>query len=287
MRSLLAVSEHGGVTGAARAIGVSQSALSRRLAQLEEGLGVPLLERSGRGVAFTALGQIVLTEGAELVQRFDRLKSRLDEHLKLGAGVVRVGGGATAVAFVLPSAIAAFRKRYPRIVFQVREAGSLDVEAAVVSDELELGIVTLPIRGREVDASPLRRDRIVLVAAKDHPLSRRRRVPASALNGQNLVGFEAGTAVRRLIDAALEQAGVEVNVVMELRSVAAILQMVETTGSLAFVSELAVAAGSVRKRRSVVPVRLQGLQIERELSLIKKQGRSLSPAAREFASMLC
>ena len=259
-RSLLAVAERGAVTDAATALGLSQSALSRRMDQLGEELGAPLFERVGRGVALTAIGQIAVEEGKLLVQRYDRLKSRIHEHLRLDAGVVRIGGGATAVGFLLPGAIAAFRKQHPGVVFQVKEAGSREIEAAVGSEELELGIVTLPTHTREVDERPLARDRIVLVAAKDHPLARRERVDARALNGQNLVGFEAGSAVRWLIDAALREAQVEVNVVMELRSVAAILQMVETTGSLAFVSELSVVSEPSRSGRAVVPVALRGLE---------------------------
>jgi len=286
LRSFLAVAAHGAVTDAAAALGISQSALSRRIAQLETALGAPLLERVGRGVALTAIGQLTLDEGKLLVQRYDRLRSRVQEHLQLDAGVVRIGGGATAVGFLLPRAIAAFRKQHPGVVFQVREAGSRDIEAAVVGETLELGIVTLPTRTRDVDEKVLLKDRIVLVASKDHPLSQKKGIDAEALNGQNLVGFEAGTAVRWLIDAALREAQVEVNVVMELRSVAAILQMVETTGSLAFVSELAVAAVKPQSGRSVVPVRVRGIDIQRELGLISKHGRSLSPAARQFSEML-
>ena len=286
MRSLLAVAEHGAITDAAAALGISQSALSRRMDQLEEALGAPLLERVGRGVALTAIGQLALEEGKLLVQRYDRLKSRVHEHLRLDAGVVRIGGGATAVGFLLPRAIAAFRSRHPGVVFQVKEAGSRDIEGAVSRDELELGIVTRPTRSRDVDEKPLARDRIVLVAAKDHALARKTRIDAAALNGQNLVGFEAGSAVRWLIDAALREAMVEVNVVMELRSVAAILQMVETTGSLAFVSELAVPSGPGQRAPAVVPLAVRGIDIQRELALISKQGRSLSPAAREFSRAL-
>ena len=285
-RSLLAVAEHGAVTDAATALGISQSALSRRMDQLGEELGAPLLERVGRGVALTAIGQIAVEEGKLLVQRYERLKSRIHEHLRLDAGVVRIGGGATAVGFLLPGAIAAFRKQHPGVVFQVKEAGSREIEAAVGSEELELGIVTLPTHTREVEERPLARDRIVLVAAKDHPLARRERIDAQALNGQNLVGFEAGSAVRWLIDAALREAQVEVNVVMELRSVAAILQMVETTGSLAFVSELSVLSEPSRRGRAVVPVAVRGLEIQRDLALISKRGRSLSPAARAFSQSL-
>jgi len=200
--------------------------------------------------------------------------------------VVRIGGGATAVGFLLPRAIAAFRVQHPGVVFQVKEAGSRDIETAVTRDELELGIVTLPTRSRDVDEKPLARDRIVLVASKDHPLAQKIRVDARALEGQNLVGFEAGTAVRWLIDAALREAHVEVNVVMELRSVAAILQMVETTGSLAFVSELAVSTSATRRAPAVVPLAVRGIDIQRELALISKRGHSLSPAASAFSRTL-
>jgi DNA-binding transcriptional LysR family regulator len=286
LRSFLAVAEHGAVTDAAAALGLSQSALSRRIAQLETALGAPLLERVGRGVELTAIGELTLEEGKLLVQRYDRLKSRVQEHLQLDAGVVRIGGGATAVGFLLPRAIAQFRKQHPGVVFQVREAGSRDIETAVVGQELELGIVTLPTRIRDVNEKPLGKDRIVLVASKDHPLSQRATVDARSLNGQNLVGFEAGTAVRRLIDAALREAQVEMKVVMELRSVAAILQMVETTGSLAFVSELAVASPRSRPGRAIVPLKIRGIDIQRELGLISKQGRSLSPAAEQFSAAL-
>jgi molybdate transport repressor ModE-like protein len=285
-RSLLAVAEHGAITEAASALGVSQSALSRRIDQLEEALGAPLFERVGRGVALTAIGRIAVDEGKLLVQRYDRLKSRIHEHLRLDAGVVRIGGGATAVGFLLPGAIAAFRKQHPGVVFQVKEAGSREIETAVGSEELELGIVTLPTRTRELDERPLARDRIVLVASKDHPLARRQRVDARALSGQNLVGFEAGSAVRWLIDGALREAQVEMNVVMELRSVAAILQMVETTGSLAFVSELSVQSEQFQRSGAVVPLLVRGLEIQRELALISKRGRSLSPAARAFSDSL-
>ncbi len=103
-----------------------------------------------------------------------------------------------------------------------------------------------------------------------------------ALRGQSLVGFEGGSAIRQLVDGALRDAGVEMNVVMELRSIAAILQMVSTTRSLAFVSELGVRAGD----RLIAPIPVRGLRIVRKLAVIRKRGRPLSPAAAAFAETL-
>jgi DNA-binding transcriptional LysR family regulator len=279
LRSFLTVVEHGGVTEAAHTLAVSQSALSRRLAQLSEEFGVALFERAGRGVVLTPLGRLVAEEAKGLTQRYDGVKRRVRDHLELQAGIVRIGGGATAVAFLLPEQIADYRKQHPKVVFQLKEAGSRDTEDAVLRGDLELGVVTLPVRSQDLVVKPWIRDRIVLVGSKEHRLARRKRVSAADLEGETVVGFEAGTAVRRLVDRALDAAGVHLNVAMELRSVAAILQMVDATQSLAFVSELALG-----RARAAIPV--SGLNIERQLALVWRADRALSPASARFCELL-
>ena len=109
--------------------------------------------------------------------------------------------------------------------------------------ELELGVVTLPVaRPRPATSRDLWIDEIVLVARADHPfVGAPHPVPAD-LEGQPFVGFESGSAIRQIIDSALRAAGVQVEVVMELRSIPSILRMVATTGSLAFVSRVSLSA---------------------------------------------
>ncbi len=282
LRSFLEVAECGAITRAARRLYLTQPALSRRLQQLEKVLGAPLLERSPRGVSLTEQGRFVLREGRGLVERWERMREGVGAISKLEAGTVRVGGGATAVSYLLPPAIAAFQGSHPGVLFQVKEAGSRDVEQGVAAEELDLGVVTLPVHAQGLEVTPLRRDRIVLVAAADHPLASRARVPVSALEGRDVVGFESPSAIRALIDGALREAGVRMNVVMELRSIPAILQMVATTRCLAFVSHLGIRPGASDTK--VVPV--TGLRITRGLAVIRRQDRPLSPAATAFAREL-
>lgn len=282
LRSLLAVADHRAITQASRALGLTQPALSRRLQQLEEEMGALLLERSKKGVALTAAGRLVVDEARFLVQRYDRLRLTVRAQESLDAGLVRLGGGATAVSFLVPPAIAEFAKQHPGVRFEVREQGSRDVEADVQSERLELGIVTLPTHSREFEVRPLRRDRVVLIASPDHPLARKKRVEVRDLAGLGLVGFDSESAIRKLIDSALRKAGVEMKVQMELRSIAAILEMVTHTPMLAFVSQLGVTGRDVGVR--VIQVR--GLSIHRRLAVVSKLGRPLSPAAKAFAAML-
>jgi DNA-binding transcriptional LysR family regulator len=274
LRSLIHVADLGTIGEAAVALGVSQPALSRRLRVLEEEFGTSLLKRSGRGVVLTEMGRLVVREGRTILDRCDALKENVARHLRLDAGVVRIGGGATVVSHVLPPAIARFRRSHPMVRFDVREAGSREVETMVYNETLDFGVVTLPTNQSDLIVEPLLTDRIVLISGRGHPFVKRKRIPAQELEGQSLVGFEAGSAIRQLIDAALRAANVSVNVVMELRSISAIRRMVETTDSLAFVSEMGAKGAPV--------LTVSGFRVERQLALICKPQRPLSPAALAF-----
>ena len=178
--------------------------------------------------------------------------------------------------------IRGFRRRHKDVVFQVKEAGSREIEDDVLREELELGIITLPVRSKEALATPLLRDPIVPVAARRHPLAGKRRIPSSQLDGLPVIGFEAGSAIRRIIDRALEQRGVSVRVVMELRSIQSILRMVSLNLGLAFVSRLGVEAAG----KQVRVLDVSGLRINRTLAVIRKSGRPLSVAAEAFLEHL-
>jgi DNA-binding transcriptional LysR family regulator len=281
MRSLLAVVDAGAITAAADRVGLTQPALSRRISQLEEEFGVALLSRGRKGVELTAAGELVAAEARVLVARYDGLCAQVAAHQRLEGGTIRLGGGATAVSFVLPPAIADFQRDHPAVRFHLKEAGSREVEQDVVSGRLELGMVTMPVHLRELTVKPLMADRIVLIARAGHPLANRQHVDVQALAGMSLVGFEAGSAIRHLIDAALREAGVEMNVVMELRSIPAIVRMVAMTGNLAFVSRV-----GVENERDVRVLPVRGLAIRRELAVIARRGVVLSPAAEAFAKRL-
>lgn len=281
LRSFLAVAESGAITEAAERIGVTQPALSRRLQQFEDHLGVPLLIRGRKGAQLTEIGRLVQNEGRAIVARYDQMLEAVSSRQRLEGGTVRIGGGATAVSYILPEAIAAFQTAHPQVRFQMREAGSAEVADAVAAGHLELGVVTLPVRDRGLRITPLAADRIVLVARVDHPLAQRRRVRIHDLAEQAFVAFEAGSALRQIIDGKLREAGVEVNVVMELRSIPAILRMVSTTGNLAFVSQL-----GLERQPDVMEIGVTGLRIERRLAVVSRRGMPLSPAAQAFVQRL-
>ena len=99
----------------------------------------------------TDLGELVEAEGRRLLERYDHLKREVGAHLRLESGTVRIGGGATAVSFLLPPLIRDFRLDHSDVVFHVKEAGSREIAADVAGERLELGIVTLPAESAELE----------------------------------------------------------------------------------------------------------------------------------------
>jgi DNA-binding transcriptional LysR family regulator len=281
LRSFLAVADAGGISAAANRLHITQPALSRRLQQLEEQLGATLLERGRRGVRLTELGRLVQREGRPILTRYEQLQEQVRARQALRGGVVRIGGGATAVSYILPRAIAEFQSQHPSVRFRLKESGSSEVADDVRSGELEVGLATLPVRDQGLEVHPLMTDRIVLVARSDHPLAQGKRIGAEQLDGQPFIGFLTGTAIRQIIDSALREAGVEMNAVMELRSIPTILHMVASTGNLAFVSRVGIDA-----RSDLTQPNIQGLRIERQLAVVVRQGAHLSPATTAFLDQL-
>lgn len=281
LRSFMAVADAGTITEAAERISVTQSALSRRLQQLEAHLGTELFVRGRQGAELTAIGKMVEAEARSLVFRYDQLRQHIREHLQLERGSVKIGGGATVTSYLLPRAIAEFQAAHPGIRFQLKEAGSREIAGDVAAGRLELGLVTMPARSRDLQVDELLEDEIVLVSRRDDPLARKRVVRPRDLLGRAYVGFEGASEIRQIIDSVLRAAGVEIDVVMELRSIPSILQMVLTTGSLAFVSRVSIAAYA-----ELEPIPVRGLSISRKLGMATRQGMPLSTAADAFADLL-
>ena len=275
----MAVADAGAIGAAAQNIHISQSALSRRLQQLESDLGAQLLLRGRHGAELTEAGRLAVVECRAILARYDTMRRDIAEHLGLRRGTVVLGGGATVTSYLLPPAIAAFRTNYPAIRFLVKEAGSQQVIDDVAKGRIQIGIVTQPIVHDDLELTPLLEDEIVLVARKDDPLHPPAR-PAD-LYGRGVIAFEPGSAIRRIVDTSLSAAGVAVEVTMELRSVPSMLRMVSATGDLAFVSQL-----SSRNETELRAVQVQGLSITRSLALATRRGIALAPAAEKFVQSL-
>lgn len=280
LRQFVTIAKAGSLTEAARTLGVGQPALSVMLRKLDAEVGATLTHRTRRGVELSDAGRVFLVHATEALRQADQGVAAVREVVGLGAGSLRIGGGATAITYILPPAVSAFRRQHPGVRFFVREAGSSAVAAAVASGELDLGIVTLPIpRADEARllTTTLADDELRLIVPDGHRLGRKRTFTWADLAEEPVVAFERGSAVRELIDRHARNAGVELMVVMELRAIEPIKRMVAAGIGVGFVSRFALPA------RVGLPCRHD---LSRRLVLVKSSQRPPSAAAAAFERTL-
>ncbi len=278
LRTFVRVAELGHVTRAAASLGLTQPAVSGHLARLEEAVGQSLFDRTSRGMVLTEAGRVWLVHVTAALSRLDEGKRALDELSGLARGRLAVGGGATAATYLLPPLLERFHKKHPGIQLLLREQGSRAVMDAVGAGALDLGVVTTP-DGEAPDGltvTPWVDDELLLVVPPGHRLHGRDVFRWRELDGEPIVAFEAGTAVRALIDGALASRGVVVDVVVEVRAIESIQRMVALGMGVGFVSRHAVAGG----------LRAEEGGLARQLALVQRSDLAPSAAARAFLGLV-
>ncbi|MBJ2080823.1 LysR family transcriptional regulator [Serratia ureilytica] len=275
LRVFVAIARHGSFSRAGEAIGLTQSAVSHSVKELEAEVGVRLLDRTTR--------EVVLTDaGLRLANRVERLLDELQAALldarSFGvqrSGTVRVATSQTISAHLMPQCIAAGEREYPEIRIMLRDQAQQQVLHSVRNAEVDFGIVVDPVQAVDLECEAVLHEPFLLLCRDDHPFAEQQEVRWSALNGCRLVLQDYASGSRPLIDSALRQQGVEAQVVQEIGHPATLFPMVAAGIGISIFPALALPlpeGGRLRVRR-LVP------EINRALMLVRRKNRSLTPAA--------
>ncbi len=176
LRIFIAICEERSLGDAAHRENLTNSAVSKRLAALEEQIGAPLLERSRRGIRLTPAGEALLPAARSLLQSMGHIQARMSEYAGDVHGHVRVAATLSAVASFLPPDIAAFTRQHSTVRVNLDERWSPEVVRSVAEGSAELGIHWDAIPAPDLQLVPYRVDRLVVIAHKSHPLAQRKRV---------------------------------------------------------------------------------------------------------------
>lgn len=237
----LTVVDTGSVGGAARRLGISQSAASQRMRMLERELGVTLLDRGPAGSTLTTSGSVIAEWATRLVA------SGEDFHRNVGAlagqqrNELQVAASLTVADYLLPAWLIALHARLPEVSVSLRPANSEAVAAWVLDGSAALGFIEGPSSPPGVRARVLGRDKLVALAAPSHPLARAGRpIRPKQLVDASLVLRERASGTRQVLDRALQQRGLVARPVMELGSTTAIKQALARGTDVSVLSVLSV-----------------------------------------------
>ena len=283
LQAFVAVAERASFRQAADDLFISQSALSRRIEKLEEGLGVKLFERTTRRVQLTNVGQAFLLNVRTALDGLEDAVLGVADLAAHRTGTVTLACVPSAVWHFLPEVLKEFSERFPRIRVRVHDESAQDVLNLVLAGEADFGINFTGAEDAEIVFEPIYKERYVLAMRHDHRLAHRKSLNWKDVAGERFVSVAKSSGNRSVIDAAL--AGVEKHpaIFCEVNHVSGVLALVEAGMGVAAVPGLSVLP---ERPESIVGVPLVNPAIHRTLGLISKRNHSMAPAARTLFEML-
>jgi DNA-binding transcriptional LysR family regulator len=279
-----AVAQAGSISRGAEMVRVSQPAVSKQIAELEDALGVRLLERLPRGCRLTEAGAIL----ASYAQRWRSVENEAEraiaEYRGLKRGRLAIGASLTIGGYLLPEAIAQFHRRFPEISLQLEIANTQCIQQSLLDGTIELGLTEGPIEDDELESSVFYRDELVAIAPAGHSLLKKKNVTAREICREPFILREEGSGTRAVVELALGRKGITLKPIMSLTSPEAIKNTVAAGIGLAIVSRLTVGLELQTGLLGIIP--LKDLQIQRPLHLQRVRGRSEGPATARFMDVL-
>lgn len=279
---LLKVLETGGFSGAAKALYMSQPAVSNHIRNLENSFAVQLVHRTTQGARPTPAGEVVAEHARRMFELLDSLERSVADFRGLGGGRLVVAGTSTLGPYLLPRLLADFARRAPKVSCQLRVGNEEAVETWLMRGEAALGLCIDSPRDEQLVAEEMFSESTVLVAAAGSPLAGRE-LAAADLAGQRFLMRETGSATRRLQERALASWGLEAAERWDLWGIDTIKEAACQGLGIAILSEHAI-------RRELDAGILTALSIEplpptRAVSLVRRADRVLTPPEEAFVAL--
>ncbi len=280
LHAFLAVADSGSFSAAAQQLYLTQPAISKRLAALEEELNLRLFDRIGRRVCLTHAGEILLPKAREMLLQAQDMKHLASNLQTEVSGPLLLGTSHHIGLHRLPPVLKSFRARFPQVELDIRFMDSEAACQAVGRGELEMAIVTLPnTPPSHLQTRKLWRDELFFVAAPEHPIVNMPQVSLEMLARHPAVLPGPGTYTRSILELALQENSIELTSIMSTN-------YMETLKMLAEINlgwSLLPATMLFQANLKTLPVQLQ---LYRSLGLVTHKGRTPSNPARALISCL-
>jgi DNA-binding transcriptional LysR family regulator len=282
LRAFIEVVRQGGFSQAARAVFATQSTVSKAVKQLEEELGLPLLDRIGHRSTLTSAGEVVYRRGLKLLADREDLMAELDEIRGLKRGFLRLGLPPVGSSTLFAPLFAIYRQRYPGIDVRLVEHGSAQLAQALRAGEIDFAGLLLPAPP-DIEWTVVRREPLVAVLPASHPLRGRPSIRLAELGETPFVLFESGFALHRIVLDACARAGFEPNVVAYSSQIDF---MVELVGAGLGVTFLPRMTATQRHTLRVCQVLLEDAGTGWDMAMAWRRGAYLSGAAQAWLDLV-
>lgn len=286
LRILKAIADEGSFKRAADSLFVSQPAISLQIQNLEKQLAVPLFDRGGRKAQLTEAGNLLLAYGEKIITLCQETCRAIEDLQNLQGGTLIVGASQTTGTYLLPRMIGLFHQKYPYVSVQLQVHSTRRTSWAITNGQIDLAII-----GGEVPAElhdilkivPYAEDELALIIPPDHPFAEQETIAKEDLYKLNYITLDSQSTIRKVLDQVLSRCDIdtsELKIEMELNSIEAIKNAVQSGLGAAFVSVTAIE--KELKMGILHRAHIQDVEVRRTLSVIVNSNRYRSKAADAF-----
>ena len=280
LTAFLAVAESGSFSTAAERLFLTQPAVSKRIAQLEQQLGPRLFDRVGRRIRLTEAGEALLPRARQVLLDLEDMSRAISNLTGTVSGTLRIGTSHHIGLHRLPPVLRRFSREYPDVKLDIHFIDSEEAWEAVLHGDLEMGVVTLPPQpDPRLHSQAVWQDPLVFMAAPEHPLARLDRVTLETLTGYSAILPSPVTFTRRIVESLFEEQALTLNISMSTNYLETIHMMVSIGLGWSVLPETMLDDSVVRLNvDTALPVR--------RLGVVPHPGRSRSNAAGAFLDIL-
>lgn len=278
LQYFLAVARLEHVTEAARSLHVTQSSLSKTIQRLEEDLGVPLFDRTGRKLRLNEFGSRFLRRAERALFELEQGKQELSDLSSPEHGTIEL---AVTNASKLPNILREFRKKHPHIQFHVQMLTTQEMVTLLHRGEVDFCLSSPPIQGDDIECQIVYYDPILVAVPKGHRLADRSSVALTELKDEWFVGVKRGYLTRDLVDSVCKSAGFTPKYVYEGNEPARLSALVEAEIGIGFIPSTAR-----NPREDIHYLQVEDHELVREIALLWHKSRYISRAALEFREVV-
>lgn len=274
----------GSLTAAAVRVGISLAAASKRIAELENHLGMRLLFRSKHGVKPTGAGQILLRHSLALTTGLEHLAVAMNDFSRGSSEHLRLWANTSAFSGFLAPLLAKFLKANPNVILDLEDALSEDAAHAVSTGRAELAIIGNNTPIGDLKSSVCNIDELVVIVPQDHELSRQPSVTLAQCLAHDLIALPRATSLMRQVGTLASERNVALKIRAQVSNFDAMSRMVAAGLGVGIMPRL--AALPHLKIFSIAEVRFADITAERRLLVVMRDTRELSAVAKKFLALL-
>ncbi len=284
LRLFLLVTEAGSITKGAVRAGLALASASARVRGMEDQVGVPLLERSRRGVRPTPAGYALLNHAKLVIQQIERMRGDLGEYAHGMKGHIRVFANTAALAEILPDLLARFLVEHPNMDVDLNERPSIAVAQAVAEGLADVGVAAAHADFTGLEAFPFRQDRLVLAVPLQHALAGRERASFAEALKSNFIGLAGDSALHQHLVGHATRVGGNMRIRARAAGVDVVCRMVALGAGIAVLPEAAARRWEGHRELSIIP--LEDAWAERRLKIVVQRIDTLPSQARRLVEHL-